>query len=221
MALDMEAAGKDRLPWLAANLGVSLESLQSLGAGWNQGAYSFPEVNQHGQAVGIAYRTPAGRKFFEAGTSRGITIPRNRLRSPYALVVEGPSDVAACYTAGIDAVGRPSCSGGVDTLADALPRLYFGSVVIVVGENDKKPKESREYWPCGWCGECLLCWPGLAGAKLVADMLRTRIPGTILLAMPRRGLKDCRAILNQTGRIGMDNFDADERIQGPLGFAFR
>lgn len=222
MAAEMFENGRDKLPWLAEHLGVTVESLVSLRVGYSQGAYSFPEVDgTNGKVIGITFRSPTGRKWCEKGSARGLALPSRCLPGSVVFAVEGASCVAACLSRNYNAVGRPTCAGGVADLAAALPRFYAGCQVIVVGENDKKPRESRNEWPCGYCGKCMLCYPGLAGARaVVAGLLEAGVGTT--MAMPKPGFKDCRDILNKTGSISLDDFDAEGgAIQRPLRFSFR
>lgn len=70
-----------------------------------------------------------------AKSKRGLNIPCDfDQRTDPVFVVEGASDVAACVTLGLTAVGRPSNRSGVDQLTE----LLCGREIIVVGENDRK-----------------------------------------------------------------------------------
>jgi hypothetical protein len=88
-----------------------------------------------------------------AGGRRGLslTVDWRELHDPIILVV-GPSDVLAGRYAGLNVIGRPSNSGGADLLVHACRNR----LVIVVGENDRKPDG---------------LWPGKEGAEAVARKL--------------------------------------------------
>ena len=127
-----------RLAELATKLGVSHEALKALGTGWDlkRRVFTFPERDGHGRVIGIGTRAPDGRKWFLKGGKRGLIVPRDwpRQETPH-LLVEGPSDLAAAWTLGLSAIGRPHAQGGVPHLAE----LLRDCPVLVIGENDSKP----------------------------------------------------------------------------------
>jgi hypothetical protein len=100
-------------------LGVPGEALDAVGYGWSDAdqAFTSPERDGAGKIVGINRRYRDGSKKHMLGGARGLTIPDG---FPAAvgplLLVEGPSDTAALYGAGVVGVGRPSNTGGVDAL---------------------------------------------------------------------------------------------------------
>ena len=77
------------------------------------------------------------------------------------------------------AVGRPSCTGGVELLAELLNGVDHD--IIVVGENDAKP-DGR--------------WPGRNGAKEVAQKLADLLDRKVQWTLPPGGFKDVRDYLN-------------------------
>lgn len=180
---------------LAASLSVSPESLRALnvgwapeaslrdlgagGSGWREdypaGAYSFPERDAVGGVIGVSFRTADGRKGTARGAARGLTYPTNPVCGGECLIVEGATDVAACLTMGMRAVGRPSCSGGAALLAAHLR----GAEVMVVGENDQRGG----------------AWPGRDGAERLADQLREAWGCAVRVSLPPEGAKDVRAFL--------------------------
>jgi len=186
---------------LSGLLGVAESSLESIRAGYGEGAYSFPEWNDQGRIVGLALRSASGRKWFLVGSKRGIICPQGASLPGPLLIVEGASDVAACLSAGWEAIGRPSCTGGSGYIAGTILKHYYDREIIVVGENDKKDRESREDWPCGYCGECLLCWPGWYGAVYTANEIERLVGRKVEIAMPPKRHKDCRESLNAHGKI--------------------
>lgn len=207
------ALPESALNMLAAELGVTAESLECVGIGWAaqddllvvgawgdgwgaypDGAYAFPERDGKGALVGFSFRASGGRKGSASGKAcgarRGLIIPAALGNSPDpVLIVEGPSDVAACRSMGLTAVGRPNNSGGVQDLS----ALLLGRAAIVVGERDQKP-DGR--------------WPGRDGAVGVASKLaeawRT---DDVSWSLPPEGAKDVRAWLQERVRAGLDLAD--------------
>lgn len=64
---------------LAADLGVSSESLLLLGIGFSpdSGAFTFPERDECGNVIGIVLRHPNGKKTMIPGSKRGLTFVLN------------------------------------------------------------------------------------------------------------------------------------------------
>lgn len=62
------------LDTLAAELGVSVSSLQKLGVGYHpiKGAFAFPEQNARGDIIGISLRYANGKKSMVKGSKRGL-----------------------------------------------------------------------------------------------------------------------------------------------------
>lgn len=179
------ALSTERRSLLAGQLGASEEALALIGLGWMGGrqAYSFPERDGQRRIVGIALRLKDGSKGFIAGGHRGLTIPANLdALAGTVLVVEGQSDVAACLTLGIAAVGRPSCNGGAAHLAELLSNRD----VLVVGENDRKANGT---------------WPGRNGARSIADKLATAWGRPVRWTLPPEGVKDIRAWLSRESPV--------------------
>jgi hypothetical protein len=197
---------------LARELHVSPDSLRTLGLGWAStedlakmrasgagwaedqpdAAYAFPERSGDGRLVGFSLRAVDGRKGApsgKVGARRGLIVPSSLDSLPEpVLIVEGASDVAACATMGLAAVGRPSCRSGADDLA----RLLRGRDVLVVGERDGKP-DGR--------------WPGRDGADAIAKQLATAWGEPVAWALPPEGAKDIRAWLGFRIEAGLDLAD--------------
>ena len=89
------------------------------------------------------------------------------------LIAEGASDVLAGRAMGLNVIGRPSNTGGVEQGAQACRNRQ----VIVLGENDRKP-DGR--------------WPGREGAELVARNLEAAWDRPVPVAFPPEGIKDLR-----------------------------
>jgi len=172
---------------LAQKLGVSVESLERLGTGFNPRDlyWSFPERDGRGQVIGILRRLLDGTKRRMAGSQNGLCYPLDwDTGAGPVLLVEGPSDTAALLTMGLTVVGRPSNRGGADFLADLLAAIPPERSIIVIGERDEKT-DGR--------------WPGKEGAVGTAEKLVEKLDRPIGWSLPPDGAKDSRAWLNQSG----------------------
>ena len=91
------------------------------------------------------------------------------------LIVEGASDVAACLSVGLCAVGRPSAAGGGKLLIDLLktdPRE-----IVVVGEFDPKSDGT---------------WPGKLGAERISSQIANDLGRETKMTFPPHKHKDVR-----------------------------
>ena len=120
----------------ARKIGVSPESLESLGTAWAPGnsAWAFPMRDGNNRVVGIRLRADNGKKWAITGSRQGLFIP-NVEPQPLVFICEGPTDTAAALTLGLFAIGRPSCQGCHDHLRTALKRMGVRRVVLT-SDND-------------------------------------------------------------------------------------
>lgn len=192
LQLGVSVAALDRIGIGRAD-GNDLKRLRAGGAGW-RGAYpllvsSFAECDATGAVVGFCFRADDGRKGSpsgKVGARRGLIIPSTLPTRPDpVLLVEGPSDVAACETLGLASVGRPSNTSGARLIGQLLARRD----VLVVGENDQNP-----------AGTC----PGREGAEKLAGYLATLWKRDVPWALPPEGLKDVRAHVLHLVKNGLD-----------------
>ena len=195
-----EECGKGRLTNLADTLGVSVKSLRRLHVGYSvqQEAGMFAERNAAGEFVGINRRFGNGEKKRSAGGESGLTFADDwDAGDGPLLLVEGGSDVAACLTMGLNAVGRPSNTGGVKLLGELLANVPRTRTVIVIGERDRKRhgdlKENARKRHSPECEGCSACWPGWFGAVNVAKQLAEKLARPIAWALPPDDAKDSRA----------------------------
>ncbi|WP_428386447.1 hypothetical protein [Mucisphaera sp.] len=196
---------------LAASTGLPEESWRPLRVGWAtrsdlnrlhvagsgswresnpEGAFAIAESDGKGRIIGISFRTLDGLKGSAKGSQRGLVVPDSSGTGP-TLVVEGASDVAACNSMGLRAVGRPSNSAGAAFLDDYLE----GEEILVVGENDRKADGS---------------WPGREGAKTIASKLAGLWGKQVSWSLPPDGAKDIRAYYQQHVVLG----STDPRLVG-------
>jgi len=154
------------VPRLAQELSVSVDALYALECGWSihHRAWAFPMRDGAGGYIGVRLRTADGSKFAVKGSHAGIFLPRCE-PDKTVVVCEGPSDCAAALTLGYFAIGRPSCSGGVQHLRIAFKRLGIKKAIVVADDDD----------------------PGLRGAQNLQEHLS--IPSCILV-MPAKDIRD-------------------------------
>ncbi len=184
-------------------LGVSIESLECLlvgyGEDWDGRPYtSWPSRNGHFELCGITRRYENGEKKTIKGTRPGLfyATPKRKLVSNPILIVEGGSDVAAAYTIGCLAIGRPSNTGG----AEMIRSMSLTSRMIVVGERDEQAdKRGKHSWCPSDCSGCAHCYPGLFGAKVTASQLGCSY------IMPPEGCKDLRMFLQNARSVNSWN----------------
>ncbi len=175
MAADFRAAVRpEALARLAAALGLSVASLTRLGVGWSakHRAWTFPMVDVDGHVLGIRLRRAGGKKTSVRGGHDGLFLPVPEAPDlgGRLLVCEGPTDTAAALDLGFDAVGRPSCLGGVKLLVELVQRMKPADVVIV-GDGDA---------------------PGQRGAESLASVLTAYCPAVRIIT-PAAPFKDARA----------------------------
>jgi hypothetical protein len=193
------AVRPEALDKLAVALGVSVESLRRLRVGWSakHRAWAFPMSNATGMVTGIRLRLPGGKKLSVRGGKEGLFIPEGLpTESPHPsplpkgegtsvsspslstnhypptttlLIAEGPTDTAALLDLGFDAVGRPSCMGGVKLLIDFVQHKKPTNIVIVADADA----------------------PGQRGAESLATVLLAYSQSVRIIAPPS-GVKDAR-----------------------------
>lgn len=178
---------------LALKLGLPITGLDCISLlGWNidEECFTFPEQDGQGKVIGLNRRFKDGTKKQMMGSARGITVPYDWDQGTGPLyIVEGPTDTAAMICAGLCAWGRPSNTGGVAFLAEAIQKLPEAIPVVIVGENDKKPDG---------------LWPGLTGAISVAGSLSEKVMQTVKWTMAPTDFKDVREYLTGEMFAGAD-----------------
>lgn len=186
---------------IADTLSASVESLESLrvGIGWDEwnGAEfsSWPSRDHNGRIIGYVRRYADGAKRTNEGGSTGVFYTSEWFSRPGPLwVVEGGSDVAACESAGLCAIGRASNTHGGEYIRRMIKQCCPDKRIIVVGERDEVPEKRGRVPSCTLnCRGCAFCWPGLFGAKKVAAELNTR---WVMVPKPH---KDMRELLTAGG----------------------
>jgi hypothetical protein len=186
---------------VADALSVSVESLEALRVGigwdeWNSTEFSsWPSRNDAGKCIGYVRRYSDGTKRTNQGGSTGVFYTKEWCSHPGPLfIVEGGSDVAACESVGLCAIGRASNTHGGEYIRRMIEKQKITKKVIVVGERDEVPERRGSVPSClTTCRGCAFCWPGLFGAKKVAGELNASY---VLVPEP---YKDMRELLSKGG----------------------
>ena len=171
---DRYAAAVDghELDRLAGNLCLSVASLRRLSVGWaaDHRAWAFPMRRADLTVCGVRLRSASGRKWAVTGSRDGLFIPVAVTYADPLVVTEGPTDCAALLDLEFEAVGRPSCSGGVRHVV-GLVRGRKPPAVVIVADCDG---------------------PGQRGAASLAQVLLPYV-ASVRLIHPPVGVKDARA----------------------------
>ncbi len=175
---------------VAEQLKVSVESLELLRVGigwdeWNGREFSsWPSRDGDGRCIGFVRRYADGTKKTNIGGTPGVFYTPNwcMFRGP-VFIVEGGSDVAACYSNKLNAIGRASNTCGGYWIKQMIQKRCPGSLIIVVGERDEQPsKRGTPLVPSCTidCKGCAHCWPGMYGMKKVTEELGGRAVGVMV-----------------------------------------
>lgn len=184
---------------VAEQLKVSVESLEALRVGigwdeWNGREFSsWPSRDNDGRCVGYVRRYSDGTKRTNQGGSTGVFyVPTWYTHPGPVFVVEGGSDVAACESHNLNAIGRASNVYGGHWIKKMIRQCCPEKLVVVVGERDEQPGKRGMVSSCtANCRGCAYCWPGWFGMKKVTDELGGKAVG--VLVPP--GTKDMRDLL--------------------------
>ncbi len=121
-------------------LGVGLavdEDLGRVGLRYGSHAWTFPMVDSHGHVKGIRLRLPGGRKLAVKGGKNGIFVPADLPDTLDRLFIgEGESDTAALLALRLDAIGRPGCRSGMDTVSRYVRARHPREIVVVADADD-------------------------------------------------------------------------------------
>ncbi len=146
---------------LAESLSVSPRSLERLEVGWNGQGHTFPMRDGQENVIGIRVRAPKG-KWCIPGSHNGLFWPEGVYAgsNERLFICEGPTDCAALLTMEFCAIGRPSCSGGVEHIVEFL-RGKRRDVVIMADRDPPKHRPDGSVW-----------FPGQEGAARLAQAIR-------------------------------------------------
>jgi hypothetical protein len=121
---------------LSLGLGVTVGSLNQLGIGRTGRSWSFPMAGKSDRVCGIRLRGDDGSKYAVRGSKQGLFVPTGLAWTGPLLLPEGPTDTAAALDLGFDAIGRPSCSGGVGLVVGLVKRMAPTAVVVVADTDE-------------------------------------------------------------------------------------
>ena len=161
------AVSPARLARHAASLGVSVENLRRLRIGWDadHSAWSFPMVGvEGGPPLGFRLRRDNGRKFAIEGGTEGLFIPDGIVANGALVIVEGPTSLAALLDLGVNAIGRPSCNGGVVLLKRFIEANDYDTVIVLADRDEWKKRRDGSTFR-----------PGPDGGRALARELRARL----------------------------------------------
>jgi len=168
------------LPALSELLGVSVNSLLNVRAGFDGIAWTFPMHDSQRRMVGVRRRFQSGKKVSLTGTHTGLFLPKSDSNRTL-LIIEGESDLCAALDLGFDAVGRPSCSAGTEYIKEYL---RFKRNVVIVSDNDSPKKR-----PDG-----KLFYPGQEGALRLSKAIFLLTKSVTIIKPPKH--KDLRSWFN-------------------------
>jgi len=173
----------DHLAAFAGKMGLSPLNLKRLNIGWNlqSRAWTFPMTNSKGDVLGIRLRTDDGKKFAVRGGREGLFIPESLTNDGPLCLPEGPTSTCALLDMDLDAVGRPSCSGGTDLLISLLPTWTKRDVAIFADHDEQKHRPDGSIF-----------YPGQEGGKALANkLLASKTCKSVKIICPPR-CKDAR-----------------------------
>ncbi len=177
-----EALGPASMAALSRDLGVSTRSLERLQVGWDGEHYTFPMSNGKGHCVGIRVRGKDGKWSVTGSDGNGLFWP-DRVESSrdLLLICEGPTDCAALLDLDYAAIGRPSCSGGVEYVCELLGQRRRPVVIMADNDEWKTRPDGTRYRP------------GADGAKILCQRIKPLVRTLRMVKPPRQ--KDIRAWL--------------------------
>ena len=121
-------------------LGIPMGGLRRIGVAWavGIGALAAPMYAASGiEPIGIRLRADDGRKWAMQGSKNGLFRAAKLHGEGSLFVPEGFTDTAALAGLGLDAIGRPSCSGGRQLLRDAVRLECPKRRIVVVADRDE------------------------------------------------------------------------------------
>ena len=167
--------------YLMRELSIPCDMLAAMDVRWDAAAKAaaFPMRDAEGKVTGIRYRQlKTAKKWALKGSKDGLFfLPGFIPISEEIVVCEGPTDMLAAASVGLNAVGRSACLTGAALLRDFIRGHHVRRVTIIADDDPPKPKPGGGTWR-----------PGIDGAKkLAADL---GIAARIVLPFP--GFKDIR-----------------------------
>ena len=170
----------EMLDFNAVNLNVNMDALERLQPGWDSfsKAVAYPMRDARGAIIGIRLRNREGKKWAVAGSRDGLFYDPGMILGEDGdlAVCEGPTDTAAAYTLGLNAVGRSSCQTGCEMLKALASRLRAKLITIIADADGWKERPDGSKWR-----------PGIEGAIALGNQLG-RIHRVVV--PPRKDLRE-------------------------------
>lgn len=220
---------------LAADLGVSVDSLKRLGLGWVpivnfkkgpnfQGWWAIPERDSRGLVVGISLRSVDGMKVMYPGSKHGLVYPLNpehELGRP--MYQPGPTNWVRTMAAGVDCpvCGKPdgcllSCENPVDPKAVICLRVESGRRMRMGYLHVRKPDGNvRASSPLPDSPDPVLVVEGMTDTAAAMDMGFVGVGRPSNLACMDLLLELCRG--REVIVVGENDTKADGRSPGREG----
>jgi hypothetical protein len=134
-----QAIGEEGREMLSSDLGVGVNSLRRLSAGWSEDwrSYTFPMRDENEEIIGIRLRNAKGEKFAIRGSRSGCFIPTGMSGDGDLIICEGPTDTAALLDRGFDVIGRPSNTGGAQILSYWCRDNARRRNVVILSDRDR------------------------------------------------------------------------------------
>lgn len=137
---DIPTLDGQRLFTEAKTLGVDIAGLIDLDTRTYGNSIAFPMKDSTETIIGYRLRDSGGAKYCIRGSRNGLFIPARKYPADpwdyedWVFAVEGPTDTAAMLSMNLQAVGRPSNTGGHDML---LAWLSPFRRVVVLADRDR------------------------------------------------------------------------------------
>lgn len=170
------------IPQWSRYLKVSEQSLTRLEIVEDEkGNQAFPMKNEFATICGIRIRDPrTAAKWCVPGSREGLFIPKGFDPCKPTTIVEGPTDCAAALDMGYNAIGRPSCLGGVAILRNLVEKYKTPACLVIIDNDQPKTRPDGSTWRPGEDG-------GLTLVKRLSEVC-----DAVVACMPPDKVKDLR-----------------------------
>jgi len=131
---------KDLFTSACEHIKLPEKSIRAIGGFWHYAhtALAFPMyhiVNGLPKVVGARLRSNDGKKWAVRGSHNGLFIPVNMYPQEHLWIAEGPTDTACLLSLGFWAIGRASCSHGVEHVV-AFVKANKPHQITIVADKD-------------------------------------------------------------------------------------
>lgn len=162
-------------------LGLNITTLECMLVAYDKkyNAQVVPMWDGVGRMIGMRLRDGKD-KWSIKGSMSGIFWPINvpKQSDEPLMICEGWTDTATAIELGFEAIGRPSCSGGVEYIKSFLKSSR--RKVIIMADNDLPKKRT----------DGSLWWPGIEGAIRLADAISSITASVKVVQPPVKDLRE-------------------------------